>query len=329
MIVTRAPLRIPLAGGGTDLPSYYRRYGSFLLTAAINKYIYVALHTAPLDNLIRLKYSEMETVQRVGDIRHRIFREALGLLNVNHGVEIATFADVPAGTGLGTSGSFTAALLAALHAYKKENASPQELAEEAFSVEMAQAGLPVGKQDQYAAAFGGLVSLTIDQGGATRVQALNLGPEILRAFQARALVFFTGQARRSADILSQQVAATEQGQEAVIQSLHRTQELAHRIHAVLQAGDLDEFGRLLHEHWMNKKGRSGSISSPQIDRWYSLALAEGALGGKIMGAGGAGFFLLCCREGSADRVRAALEREGLRELSYEFSPTGAEVMLDG
>jgi len=328
MIVTRAPLRIPLGGGGTDLPAYYSRYGGSLTAVAINKYVYVVVNQPPADGLIRLKYSESETVGSVDDIRHRVFKEALDFTGVNSGIEIATMADAPAGTGLGSSGSFTVALLMALHAVKRESITPQALAEEACDIEMNKAGMTTGKQDQYLAALGGFVCLDIDTSGKVTANPLPLEPHVVEELRSNMLLFYTGKIRRDSEILQAQERDTQSGVREVVESLHTTKEIGFEIKAALKEGRLDHFGELLHRHWQNKKLRSQKISDSQIDRWYEIARANGALGGKVMGAGGSGFFMFYCPNDAKNRVREAMAREGLREVAFDFDREGAKVLVN-
>jgi len=328
MIVTRAPLRIPLGGGGTDLPSYYSKYGGFVLSAAINKYVYISLNRPQVDDLIRVKYSKSETVRTVGEIQHELVREALRLTGVERGIEIVSMADVPAGTGMGSSGSFLVALLRALHAFKREHVPPLQLAEEACRIEIDMVGSPVGKQDQYIAAFGGITCFEIDREGAVTVNPIRMSAHQLDELRNSLLLFYTGIERRALDILEDQKRDTMQSKEDVVESLHRTKELGLEIKEALEAGDLDRFGELMDVHWQNKKRRSTKISDPRIDRWYEIARDNGALGGKLIGAGGGGFFLFYCPNAHKGQLRRAMAAEGLREMPFEFDFEGAKVLVD-
>jgi len=328
MILARAPFRIPLGGGGTDLPSYYRQYGGFVLSAAIDKYLYISVNRPAADNFIRLKYSRYEQVSTPDEVQHDLVRPALKLLNVNGSVEIASMADVPAGTGLGSSGTYLVALLAALHELKREKIPSQALAEEACHIEMELAGHPVGKHDHYIAALGGVTCLEIDTEGRVRATALELPLSTLEEFRNSVLLFYTGILRSSSDILDAQKRDTERGSQEVLDSLHRTKELGYRIKEALLEGDLDRFGLLLDEHWQNKKRRSAHISNPQIDAWYELARQSGAVGGKIMGAGGGGFFMFYCPRNRKAQLRRSLAEAGLREMPYDFDFDGAKVLLN-
>ncbi len=328
MILTRAPLRISLGGGGTDLPSYYSRHGGFILSGAINKYVYIYTNRPAADDLLRIKYSRYEEVSRVDDIQHDLVRPALKILTLNASLEIVSMADVPAGTGLGSSGSYLVALLTALYALKRKQVPTQMLAEQACHIEMDLAHHPVGKQDHYLAAFGGITCLDIDCDGTVHVSPLNISRTTVEELRNCAILFYTGISRRSRDILQDQEIDTQRGDATVVDSLHRTKELGYRIKEALEKGDLERFGLLLHEHWQNKKCRSDKISQPAIDRWYDTARENGALGGKIMGAGGGGFFLFYCLNNHKDRLRQAMAAEGLREMPFDFDFEGAKVLVN-
>ncbi len=328
MILTRAPLRIPLGGGGTDLPSYYSQCGGFVLSAAINKYVYISLNRPQVDELIRVKYSKSETVEDLNEVQHELVREAMRLTGVERGVEIVSMADVPAGTGMGSSGSFLVALLRALHAFRREHVPPDQLAEEACRIEIDMVGSPVGKQDQYVAAFGGLACLEITSSGAVSVTPLPMSTHHLDELRSNLLLFYTNLQRRSLDILEDQKRDTTQAKEHVVESLHRTKQLGLEIKGALEGGDLNRFGELLDVHWQNKKRRSAKVSDPRIDRWYEVARDNGALGGKLMGAGGGGFFLFYAPNAHKGQLRQAMAREGLREMPFDFDFDGAKVMVD-
>lgn len=328
MILARAPFRISLGGGGTDLPSYYEKYGGFVLSAAINKYVYIYTNRPAADDLIRVKYSRYEQVSTVDEIQHDLVRPALKLLQINGSLEIASMADVPAGTGLGSSGTYLVALLTALYELKREKIPTQALAEQACYIEMELAGHPVGKHDHYLAAFGGIPCVEITQEGRVKVSPLDISITTAEEFKNTVLLFYTGITRSSADILSEQKQGTRQGDPAVVDSLHRTKELGFKIKEALEEGDLERFGQLLDEHWQNKKKRSGKVSDPRIDGWYSLAREHGALGGKIMGAGGGGFFMFCCPSSRKGRLRQVLKDAGLREMPYDFDFEGAKAVVN-
>ena len=328
MILARAPLRISIGGGGTDLPSYFSQYGGFVLSAAINKYVYITINRPQVDDLIRVKYSRSETVANLDEVRHELVREAMRLTGVERGVEIVSMADIPAGTGMGSSGSFLVALLRALHALKREHVSPYQLAEEACRIEIEIVGSPAGKQDQYIAAFGGLTSFEIAPNGRVLVAPLPLSNHHLDELRSNLLLFYTGIERRSLDILEDQKRDTARAQAEVMDSLHATKRLGLDIKSSLEAGDLTRFGELLDEHWQNKKRRSAKISDSRIDLLYELARDNGALGGKLMGAGGGGFFLFYCPSPPKRQLREVLAREGLREMAFDFDFEGAKVLVD-
>lgn len=328
MILARAPFRISLGGGGTDLPSYYGRYGGFILSAAINKYLYIYVNRPAADDFIRVKYSTYEQVSSPDEVQHDLVRPALKTLGLNGSLEIVSMADVPAGTGLGSSGTYLVALLTALHELKREKVPTQALAEQACDIEMNLAGHPVGKHDHYLAAFGGITCLDIATDGRVHVAPLDVSISTVEQFRANVLLFYTGATRPSRDILLAQTVDTQRGDSTVVDSLHRTKELGYQIREALEEGDLERFGLLLAEHWENKKRRSDKISDPALDRWYELARANGALGGKIMGAGGGGFFMFCCFNNHKARLRQALAAAGLREMPYDFDFEGAKVLVN-
>jgi len=328
MILARAPLRISLGAGGTDLPSYYTRYGGFILSAAINKYVYIYVNRPAADDLIRVKYSRYEQVERVEDIQHDLVRPVLQLLNLNSNIEIVSMADVPAGTGLGSSGSYLVALLTALYELKREKVPTQAVAEQAVHIEMDLAGHPVGKQDHYMAAFGGITCLDIRPNGKVTVTPLDISITTVEEFRNQALLFFTGITRRSRDILEEQERDTEGNDPTVVESLHYTKALGYRIKEALEEGDLERFALLLDEHWQNKRRRSTKITDSRIDRWYEIAKANGALGGKIIGAGGGGFLMLFCPNATKGAIRHALAAEGLREMPFDFDFEGAKVLVN-
>jgi D-glycero-alpha-D-manno-heptose-7-phosphate kinase len=328
MILARAPLRISLGGGGTDLPSYHSRYGGLILSAAINKYVYIYVNRPAADDLLRVKYSRYEQVSSVEQIQHDLVRPALKALSINGSLEIVSMADVPDGTGLGSSGSYLIALLTALYELKRERVPTQALAEMGAHIEMNLAGHPVGKHDHYLAAFGGMTCLDIEPSGVVRVSPLNISLTTTEELHRNTLLFFTGLMRSSREILQAQETDTRREDAAVLDSLHRTKELGGRIKEALEQGDLDRFGRLLDEHWQNKKRRSTKISDSTIDRWYETAKARGSLGGKLIGAGGGGFLMLYCPGSAKAAVRQALSAEGLREMPFDFDFEGAKVLVN-
>ena len=328
MILSRAPFRISLGGGGTDLPSYYTNHGGFILSAAISKYLYIYVNRPSADNYIRVKYSRYEQVTSPDEIQHDLVRPALQLLDLDGSLEIVSMADVPAGTGLGSSGTYLVALLTALYELTREKVPTQALAESACHIEMDLAGHAVGKHDHYLAAFGGITCLDIDCDGRVRVTSLDISLTTAEEFRSNVLLFYTGLTRPSRDILEAQKEDTEKGDATVVDSLHRTKDLGYRVKEALVSGNLDEFGKLLDEHWQNKKRRSSQVSDPRIDGWYDLAKEKGALGGKIIGAGGGGFLMLYCPAERKAELRRALSEAGLREMSYDFDFEGAKTIVN-
>lgn len=328
MILARAPLRISLGGGGTDLPSYYGRFGGFVLSAAIDKYLYISANRPAADEFIRVKYSRYEQVSSIEDIEHDLVRPALKVLGLGGSLEITSMADVSAGTGLGSSGTYLIALLTALYEMKREKISTQALAEQACHIEMELAGHAVGKHDHYLAAFGGITCLEIAREGGVRVSPLSVSPDTIDEFRNTVLLFYTGITRSSDSILEAQRSDTEQEDPRVVESLHRTMELGYRIRDALEQGDLERFGLMLDEHWQNKKKRSDKISDGRIDRWYEIATQSGAFGGKLIGAGGGGFFMFSCPAERKAGLRRALGEEGLREMRYDFDFEGAKVLVN-
>lgn len=328
MITTRAPLRIPLGGGGTDLSSYYSRHGGFVLSAGIDKYVYIQLNSLKVEDFIRVKYSRTERVDEPAQIEHPLLREALQYTGIRGGLEISAMADVPGRTGMGSSGSFTVALLAALRAHQRRQLSRQELAEEAHLVEAVLAGQPAGKHDHYLAAFGGLTCLEISPDGKVAVSALQLSNHTLEELRNSMVLFFTGIQRESFDILSQQQQDTQRGDPEVIESLHEVKRIGYRIKAALEEDDLDTFGLLLHQHWLMKKKRTAKMSNTRIDGWYEQGRKAGALGGKILGAGGGGFLMFYCPAQHRLALRQRMEAEGLLEMNFQFDLEGAKVLMN-
>jgi D-glycero-alpha-D-manno-heptose-7-phosphate kinase len=324
VIITRSPLRISLGGGGTDLPSYYREHTGFVISGAIDKYMYITLHETFAQEVI-VKYSRMEVVQSIAEIKHPIVREALDMMGLEapH-LEITSMSDIPAGTGLGSSGAFTTALLRALHTLKKNIVPRQELAEQACRIEIDRLGEPVGKQDQYIAAFGGITAFTFLPDGRVEVAPLRLSSETLFNLEDNLLLFFTGYTRSASAILSDQDRRSRRKEPGIIEHLHRIKELGYSSKEALEGGDLRRFAELMHVHWELKKCRAGEISNPQIDEWYGLARQNGALGGKLIGAGGGGFLMFYTEDKTA--LRRALRGAGLREVRVRFDFQGTMVV---
>ncbi|MCL4539979.1 MAG: galactokinase [Bacteroidetes bacterium] len=347
MIVVRTPFRLPLGGGGTDLPSYYKKYEGLLVTAAINKYMYININLPAIVDKIKINYSKTEVVglDEIDKIEHNIVRETLRYLKVRQPIEIHSMADLSGGTGMGSSSSYTVGLLKALNLMLRRYVPVQVLAEEACRIEIDLIGKPIGKQDQYAAAFGGIIQLEIDQLGNVAVTPLRLDHEIIYELENRLLMFYTDIERDANQILAEQSekiakgamsaekaekAKKEKGDEgsAAIQAMHKIKEIGREAKVALEKGDVDQFGRLLNAHWMVKKGISDQMSSRDIDKWYDLAMANGALGGKIMGAGGGGFFLFCVGNGKRKHLRRTLEEAGLRYMDFRFDWEGSKELVN-
>jgi len=325
VIIARSPLRITLGGGGTDLPSYYRRHEGFSIAAAIDKYVYVTV-MRPFTAGIHLKYSALENAEQVDQVRHPVIREVLALEKLRTPqIEITTLADIPAGTGLGSSGSFTTALLKAVRAHRRKLLHPQELAELACHVEIERLGEPVGKQDQYIAAYGGLTCLTFHRDDRVTAEPLRVSMETIYDLEDNLLLFFTGFSRSAGGILRDQHVRSEAGEQEMLQNLHYVKELGFRSRAALESGNLLQFGELMQEHWEHKRRRSDRMSNGQIDEWYELARRSGAVGGKLVGAGGGGFLMFYATE--RNRLRRAMANAGLQEVRFRFDFEGTKVVL--
>ncbi|MES2219139.1 MAG: galactokinase [Pseudomonadota bacterium] len=324
MIIVRSPLRISLGGGGTDLPSYYQDHSGFLIAAAIDKYVYITLHQTFVDELI-LKYSKLERVKHVDEVEHPIIREALKHVGIGapH-LEITSMADIPAGTGLGSSGSFTTALLKALHTLKKNLIHPRELAEEACHIEMNLLKEPVGKQDQYIAAYGGVTCFRYLPNNAVEAWPLKIEQETLFNLEDNLLLFFTGYSRSASAILQDQDSKTKQKNNDMVANLHFIKDLGFKSKDALEKGDLDEFADLMNVHWEHKKMRSGNMTNNQIDEWYDLAIKNGARGGKMIGAGGGGFLMFYAED--KVKLRHTMREAGLPEVRFRFDFLGTQVV---
>ncbi len=324
MILVRSPLRISLGGGGTDLPSYYRDYEGFLIAAAIDKYVYVSV-MRPFTEGIYLKYSQLEHVNLIRDVKHPIIRESLDLLNFKTPqVEITTLADIPAGTGLGSSGSFTTALLKALYTHRKRHLHQEELAELACHIEIDRLGEPVGKQDQYIAAIGGVTCFNFHKNDKVTAAPLNMSMNTMHELEDNLLLFFTGFSRSASGILADQNTRSQKHDSEMLKNLHYVKELGMRSKAALEAGDTTLFGELMHEHWEHKKRRSGGMSNPRIDEWYELGMKHGAIGGKLVGAGGGGFLMFMAND--RRELRRAMTIAGLEEVRFKFDFEGTKVV---
>jgi len=325
MVIARSPLRVTLGGGGTDLPAYYRVYGGCLVAAAINRYVFVSV-SRPFVKGIHLKYSVIEKVDRVENVQHPIIREALRLLNLRTPqIEIVTVADIPAGTGLGSSGSFTTALLKALWVHRREILHPSALASLACDIEINKLGEPIGKQDQYIAAFGGVTCFDFNPDESVCARPLRVAAERLHTLEDHLTLFFTGSSRRTSQILKDQHVKLGEGDSKMLANLHEVKELGLRSRRALEAGRLAEFGGLLHDQWEQKKARSNGMSDSRIDEYYDLGRRNGALGGKVVGAGGGGFLLFYTEQRT--RLREAMHKAGLEEVRFRFDFEGTKVLF--
>lgn len=325
MIIARSPLRITLGGGGTDLPSYYEKFGGFLIAAAIDKYIYITLHDTFVPDMI-VKYSELERVDDAKDLKHPIIREAFAMVGMNgHSLELTSMADIPAGTGLGSSSSFTTSLLKALHAHKRNLVHPAELASQACEIELNRLKEPIGKQDQYISAYGGITCFKFLQDGRVEAWPLKLSVETRNNLEDNLLLFFTGYSRSASTILKEQDQKSKSNDQDMIENLHFVKDLGLKSQKALESGDLPEFARLMDVHWQRKKQRSGGMSNPRINEWYDLAIKNGALGGKLIGAGGGGFLMFYAEEKT--RLRHAMVQAGLQEVRFRFDFEGTKLVI--
>jgi D-glycero-alpha-D-manno-heptose-7-phosphate kinase len=325
MLITRSPLRISLGGGGTDLPSYYQDHGGFLIAAAIDKYVYVTM-SRPFVSGIYLKYSEIEQVDRVEDIEHPIIREAfkmMGITEPQH--EITTLADIPGGTGLGSSGSFTTGLLKAFYSFERRLLLPGDNARLACELEIERLGRPVGKQDQYIAAYGGITCFEFEKNGDVRAEPLQLSQTTVHDLEDHLLLFFTGFSRSASDILKDQDQKTKQADASMVANLDYVKELGYRSKQAFESGKLNTFGEIMHEHWERKRKRSSGMSNPKIDEWYELGRNAGAIGGKLVGAGGGGFLMFYAP--APQKVRSAMATAGLEEVRFRFDFDGTRVVF--
>ncbi len=324
MIISRSPLRISLGGGGTDLPSYYENNEGFVLAAAIDKYVYVSVNR-PFEELIKVKYSKVETCNTVGEVEHPIVREVLRAFELKTPqIEISSMADIPSGTGLGSSGSFTTSLIKALSVHYRRSLTNLDIAELACKIEMEILGEPVGKQDQYISAIGGITEFKFFRNGVVENSPLNLSMETIFQLEDNLLLFFTGISRSASSILADQVKRSSGNEAEMIDNLHFVKELGHRSKKVLLEGDTEGLGRIMHEHWLHKIKRSHGMSNPQINNAYEIGLANGATGGKLVGAGGGGFLLFYANNKS--KLREAMAKIGLEEVRFKFDLEGAKVI---
>jgi D-glycero-alpha-D-manno-heptose-7-phosphate kinase len=327
MIVSRAPVRFSLGGGGTDLPAYADRFGGYLVSAAIDKYIYVTANKR-FHRDIRLAYSKTEIVPSIDRIEHRIFREALRMTNIEHSIELTSVADLPANSGLGSSSSFTVALLNALHTYRREFVSSRQLAEEACTIEIDRLGEPVGKQDQYIAAFGGVTAFTFGTDGSVLVEPVPVRDEALDELGTNLVIFWSGVERPASVVLSEQGKRLRELEPDVIERMHSIKEIGHEVYRLLVSGDVDRYGELLHHHWTQKRKLASKMTDPMLDEHYEAARSAGAIGGKLMGAGGGGFFMLYVRPTDRRRVLETMVARGLRQLRFRFDDDGARIVAN-
>ena len=323
MIISRTPLRITLGGGGTDLPSFYEQFGGLVLSAAIDKYIFVGINTTFTDDYF-LKYSEMERVNSAEDIQHAIIREALISHELGPGLEIVSLADIPSGTGLGSSGTFTVGLLKAIYAFKKEHSTAGALASEACSIEIDRLGRPVGKQDQFIAAYGGLTCFEIGREGDVTASPLNVANDTLHDLEENLLLFFTGYSRNADSVLEDQKTRSNAGDKSLLDEMQSVKEAAAETRQALESGDTHRFGELMDAHWKRKRDRTKGMSNSNIDRWYEAGIQNGAVGGKLVGAGGGGFLLLYASNPS--ELRTAMAAEGLTEVRFDFDYDGSALV---
>jgi len=323
MILVRSPLRISLGGGGTDLPSYYKEHEGFLIAAAINKYVFVSVMN-PFSEGYILKYSEYENVKNINDIKHPIIRESLKL-GFKENLEITTLADLPSGTGLGSSGTFTTALLKALYANSGKNLNQADLAELACEIEINKLKEPIGKQDQYIASYGGISSFRFNKDDSVDVEALNISDDTLYDLEDNLMLFFTGFSRSASKILQDQKTKSDKNNVEMLNNLHNVKKLGYESKNALESGDTKIFGEIMHEHWENKKKRSGGMSNPKINEWYEIAMQNGAIGGKLVGAGGGGFLMFMAKD--RNKLRKSLMNAGMEEVRFSFDFEGTKTLI--
>jgi D-glycero-alpha-D-manno-heptose-7-phosphate kinase len=323
--MTRTPLRISFGGGGTDLPSYYREFGGFVLSAAINKYVYITINKSFLPGYF-LRYTKNEYAEKYEEVLHPLLREALKLHETPCPLEIVSIADVPAGTGLGSSGAFLVGLVHALYAYERRRVTAETLAKEAVEIEMNRLNEPVGKQDQYVAAYGGLLCQEYRTDDSVDVTVLKISETALQELRDSLMLFFVGKTRSASVLLEDQRKRSEQRDKAMLEGLHFVKQLGKEIRRVLEAGAVHEFGKLMHEHWLRKRCRSNGMTNDRVDGLYDVARNRGgATGGKLVGAGGSGFLLL--HTADRKRLRAAMADAGANEMEFSFDFDGSALMM--
>lgn len=327
MIMTRTPFRIPLGGGSTDLKSYYEKHGGFIFSVTINLYMYVGVNRPPIDDLIRLKYHDNETVKSPHELKHRLAKAALLRTGIDRMVEISSKSDVPNGAGLGSSGTYIVGLLNALYSLKGENVSRRQLAEEAYEITN-ELGLPDGKQDPYAVSFGNFSVFKIDTDGKVEVHNADISRKTQERFEKQALLFYTGVTRTSEDLLNEQHQKIKRNERDALELKHQIKRIGREIHQAFETDDLDTFGYLMDEHWRIKKSMSNKMSNSIFDEVYKKAKKAGAYGGKILGAGGGGFFLIYCPEGAEDFVRKVFEKYKMREVPIRVDSGGTQILVN-
>lgn len=321
MIVVRTPFRISFAGGGSDLPGFYRKNSGAVVSTTIDKAMYIAIHPY-FHNKIRIKYSQTEDVDSVAEIRHPLARECLKLFHLERGMEIASFADVPAGTGMGSSSAFTVCLLHALYGLGSRDVTPEQLAREACRLEIDRLREPIGKQDQYAAAYGGLNYMRFNKDESVEVEPIRCSRETRENLQRQLMLFYVGQERPAGSILAAQAQNMADGE--TYRRVEKMVELAGEMRAALERNQVDSLGEIVHQGWLLKSGLAEGISNPSVDTNYRLAREAGASGGKLLGAGGGGFLLILCRPERQQDVRSALRH--LREMSFQMFVQGSTVL---
>ena len=326
MITTRTPVRLPLGGGGTDLPFFYPKYGGFLITAAIDKYIYTSLNERPFRNEFRIAYSKTENVPSIDDIMNTRVREALKFMKINKFLDISTMAEVPSNTGMGSSSSFLIGLLRALHSYKREYVDTRTLAEEACEIEINILKEPIGKQDQYIAAYGGLQSLLINKQGGITISPINISLDTIKELEHNLHIFYTGIQRNATEVIKDQ-SKKALSNEQKMGYMKEIKNIGMEIKKCLETDNLKRFGEWMNIHWETKKKMSDKMSNPQIDKWYSYALKNGALGGKIMGAGGGGFFVFYCDK-NIPEFKKKIVASGLEYVPFRFDMDGSKILFD-
>jgi D-glycero-alpha-D-manno-heptose-7-phosphate kinase len=326
LIVSRTPFRLSLGGGGTDLPAYYTKHGGFFLSGAVDKYMHIIVNDR-FEPGIRLSYSKTEIVDRIEKIRHPLVREALKLMNLRDRLEIVSLADVPAATGLGSSGSFTVGLLNALYARERLVKTPEDVAEVACDIAMNRLKEPSGKQDEYIASLGGIRAFDVSTGGKVTSTELRLSENTLSELEYGIMMFYTGITRSASEVLGRQQAKVSSGKGDAVEKMHAIKKIGLESRRALESSDLNRFGELLHEHWKLKRGITENMTTESVDSWYALARENGALGGKLVGAGGGGFLMLFCTQGR-DRVRSALAKKGLSEMRFRFDFEGSKVIYN-